>query len=176
MKKEAKIVLEGRWFWPTLITLLLSHLGYFIALMTVLFNNSNLKDSFSAYLMQGSLLTSAITLLISTVVRKEDQNIPKSNVKKIGNISKIIYLIILVQGIFYGVVYDSLKYKIELEESQKSISIFLYVITIIILFLFNYYNRVEKAYVDQQAEESTNFKNKSKMKISNEEEEGISFD
>lgn len=169
MKKETKIVLEGKWFWPTLITLLLSHLGYFIALMTVFFNNSNLKDSFSAYLMQGSLLTSAITLLISTVVRKEDQNIPNSNVKKIGCITKCIYLIILIQGIFYGVVYDPLKYTIKLEGFQEKTSIFLYIITIIILFLFNYYNRVEKAYVDEIKEESKVFENKSKMSVPNEE-------
>lgn len=174
MKKEVKIVLEGKWFWPTLITLLLSHLGYLIALTTLFVNDSNLRESFSAYLLQGSLLTSSITLLISTVVRKEERNIPDSNVKKLSCISKFIYVIILIQGIFYGIVYDSLNYKIQLKGSQESISIFLYVITIIILFLFNYYNRAEKSYIGQQEKESKEFKNKSKMSIPN--EEGISYD
>ena len=78
-----------------------------------------------------------------------------------------------VQGIFYGVVYDTSQYSINLEKKQLVFSVILYVIAIICLFMFNYFNRTEKSFLDESKEVNNEFTESSKMKV---EEGDVEFD
>lgn len=172
MKKE-KTEFEGGWFWTTFLTLLLSHSGYFITLLIVFFKGLNVSDSFNAYLSQGSIITSGITLIVSAFVRKVDrEDMPNLNKKCVSVISKIAYIIIFIQGLFYGVVYSTSNFLVTLTEDQKKISIVFYIITILILFIFNYFNRSEKSYNEQKEEVLSQFGEKSKEDMN---EGGINF-
>ena len=176
MKGRNKLELEGKWLPTTLTTLLLSHLGYGVALISIISAGGAwgaLSESFIRYLSQGSLIISCISLLASALFRKEEKRIPEQNVKYLSFITKSMYTVTFVQGIFYGVVYDTSQYSINLEKKQLVFSVILYVIAIICLFMFNYFNRTEKSFLDESKEVNNEFTESSKMKV---EERDVEFD
>ena len=171
--KEVKpIELEGKWIRSTVLTITLSHFSLLVLIVITAYNEQDIFKVITEYLLQGTLFISGISLMASTFLSKKEQEIPKCNLVKFNNVKLGMVSTLFFQGILYGVSYSS-NSPMTLTNSQVITSMLLYIITIILLCSFNYFNRMEKKYIDDSIETMNSIITKSK---DNNDGDGIAYD
>lgn len=163
MKEGKPMELDGKWFSPTILTIFLSHFSLGVLLVVAAYNEQDISKIITEYLLKGTLFISGISLMASTFLSKKEQDIPKGNSRIFKIVKYSMVGVLFFQGILYGASYGNNSQMI-LTTTQVIYSVVLYIFAIILLGCFNYFNRMEKNYMDDSNETMSSIINKSKSK------------